>query len=231
MSLFWRFLLSERYLLRHYRHEALSSSNIHIERISRLIRQISVPSSIFSSLFVPFQTQCELLSSLRVRRLSSIPSVWYHFSWPWSYGSWIYNYLCNQCLSPLLLWFRISIRARCTTLCDKVCQWFETGRLFSPGPPVSSTNKTDHHEITEILLKVALNTIINNIYTSSLPKTTYANFDWYSNFYFILKVTCSVWIWPFCAWGNLRWEVVVCFLDVGGIVYHCCFDFSFHKYL
>jgi len=22
-------------------------------------------------------------------------------SWPWSYGSWIYNYLCNHCLSPL----------------------------------------------------------------------------------------------------------------------------------
>jgi len=22
-------------------------------------------------------------------------------SWPWSYGSWIFNYLCNQCLSPL----------------------------------------------------------------------------------------------------------------------------------
>ena len=22
----------------------------------------------------------------------------------WSYGSWIYNYLCNQCLSPLMLW-------------------------------------------------------------------------------------------------------------------------------
>jgi hypothetical protein len=21
-------------------------------------------------------------------------------SWPWSYGSWIYNYPCNQCLSP-----------------------------------------------------------------------------------------------------------------------------------
>ena len=34
-----------------------------------------------------------------------------------------------------------------------------TGRWFSPGTPVSSTNKTDHHEITEILLKVALNTI------------------------------------------------------------------------
>jgi len=27
------------------------------------------------------------------------------------------------------------------------------------GPPVSSTNKTDSHDITEILLKVMLNTI------------------------------------------------------------------------
>jgi hypothetical protein len=30
-------------------------------------------------------------------------------------------------------------------------------------PPVSSTNKTDHHDITEILLKVALNTINQSI--------------------------------------------------------------------
>ena len=34
-----------------------------------------------------------------------------------------------------------------------------TGRWFSLGTPVSSTNKTDRHGITEILLKVALNTI------------------------------------------------------------------------
>ena len=40
-----------------------------------------------------------------------------------------------------MLWVQIS--ARCTTLCDKVCQWSVTGRWFSPGPPVSSTNKTD----------------------------------------------------------------------------------------
>jgi len=24
-------------------------------------------------------------------------------SWQWSYGSWIYNYLWNQCLSPLIM--------------------------------------------------------------------------------------------------------------------------------
>ena len=50
-----------------------------------------------------------------------------------------------------------------TTLCDKVCQCLATGQWFSHGTPVSSTNKTDHHDITEIqknvLLKVVLNTI------------------------------------------------------------------------
>ena len=30
---------------------------------------------------------------------------------------------------------------------------------FSLGTPVSTTNKTDHHDITEILLKLVLNTI------------------------------------------------------------------------
>ena len=35
-------------------------------------------------------------------------------SWPWSYGSWIYNYLCNLCLSPLKLWAWISHMAVCT---------------------------------------------------------------------------------------------------------------------
>ena len=46
-----------------------------------------------------------------------------------------------------------------TTLCDKVCQLLATGQWFSLDPPVSSTNKTDHHDIAEILFKVVLNTI------------------------------------------------------------------------
>jgi hypothetical protein len=33
------------------------------------------------------------------------------------------------------------------------------GRWFSPGTPASSTAKTGRHDIAEILLKVALNTI------------------------------------------------------------------------
>ena len=35
----------------------------------------------------------------------------------------------------------------------------QVGAWFSLGTPVSSTNKTDRHDITEILLKVAFNTI------------------------------------------------------------------------
>ena len=42
---------------------------------------------------------------------------------------------------------------------DKVCQWFVTGRWFSLGTPDFFTNKTDRHDITDILLKMALNTI------------------------------------------------------------------------
>ena len=63
----------------------------------------------------------------------------------WSYGSWIYHYLCNQCLSPLTLWVRIPHRQGVsdTTLCDKVCQWLAAGRWLSPDTPVSFTNKID----------------------------------------------------------------------------------------
>jgi hypothetical protein len=42
-----------------------------------------------------------------------------------------------------------------TTLCDRIV----TGRWFSLGTPVSSTNKTSRHDISEILLKVELNTV------------------------------------------------------------------------
>jgi hypothetical protein len=66
-------------------------------------------------------------------------------SWPWSYGGWIHNYLCNQCLLPLMLWVRLPLRARSITLCDKVSQWLAAGQWFSP---VSSTNKTNRHYIT-----------------------------------------------------------------------------------
>jgi hypothetical protein len=70
-----------------------------------------------------------------------------------------------------MLWVRISIRARCTTLCDQVCQWLATG------PPVSSTNKTYRHDITEILLKAELNTM-NQPNQPIKDQCRYCNLKW-----------------------------------------------------
>jgi len=125
-------------------------------------------------------------------------------SWPWSYGSWIYNYLCYQCLLSLTLWVRILLMARCT-LCDKVCQWLVTGLWFSPGTPVSSINKTDWHDITEILLKVALNTITSN------PKS---RCQWINNIYYwtcLMKHFCTFFLILFKPNMNVHLLVVVIF--------------------
>ena len=131
--------------------------------------------------------------------------------WPWTYGSWFYNYLCNQCLSPLMLWVWISIRARCTTLCEKVCQWLATGQWFSPSPgtpPVSSTNKADHHNITEILLKVALNTIEQ---TNKQSKSVWFQFEEHSIsrlLYCLLNYLKLVfWLNSNCTWLIIRWSL------------------------
>ena len=105
-------------------------------------------------------------------RVFGVSLISYHpkgLSWPWSHGSWIYNYQCNKCLLPLMLWVRILIRARYITLCDKVCQWLEQVGGFLR-PPVSSTNKTDRHDITENLLKVVLTTF-KQTDKLTIPKT------------------------------------------------------------
>ena len=62
-----------------------------------------------------------------------------------------------MCCTALTTIFRFFLL--CLNVCiNKVCQWLATGQWFSLGTPVSSINKTDRHDVTEILLKVALNT-------------------------------------------------------------------------
>jgi len=100
-------------------------------------------------------------------------------------------YLCNQCLSPLTLWAWIPLRRGVlnTTLCDKVFQWLTAGRWFSPGTTVSSSNKTDRHHITEILLEVVLSMI-------NQSKPLYIDCCWV----FIIKICHDLWymyIWLF----------------------------------
>ena len=66
---------------------------------------------------------------------------------------------------------------RLTATSDKVYQLLAHGPCFSPGTPSSSTTKTGLHDITEILLKVALNT-----------KNLIWIFIWFSIFIFIIKL-------------------------------------------
>jgi hypothetical protein len=59
-------------------------------------------------------------------------------------------------------WVRVRLcrlQKGCTRLAaasDKAYQLLAHERWFSPGTPTSSTTKTGHHDIAEILLKVAL---------------------------------------------------------------------------
>ena len=55
-----------------------------------------------------------------------------------------------------------------TTLCDKVFHWLTASHWFSQDTSVASTNKTDRHDITEILLKVALSTINHKTWCTNL---------------------------------------------------------------
>jgi hypothetical protein len=59
-------------------------------------------------------------------------------------------------------------------------QWLATGRWFSPGPPVSSTNKTDRNDITEILLKVALNNGTTKYQSSCMVQPNTRTLLWYN---------------------------------------------------
>ena len=76
------------------------------------------------------------------------------------------NYLKQPywCWSPLKLWDLFLHMTRYIpyiSLWDKICQWSLACRWFSPSSLIFSTNKTDSHDITEILLKVVFNS--NNL--------------------------------------------------------------------
>ena len=70
-------------------------------------------------------------------------------------------------LSPILHGFEpdfVNYKKGCTRLAsDKVYQLLAHGQRFSPSTPASSTTKTGRHDIVDILLKVALNTINKSI--------------------------------------------------------------------
>jgi hypothetical protein len=85
----------------------------------------------------------------------------------------------NTSLSPIRRGFApgfVNYKIGCTRLAaasDKVYQLLAHGQWFSPSTPASSTTKTGRHDMAEILLKVALNTI-NQIKSNHQDKMEYS---------------------------------------------------------
>jgi hypothetical protein len=68
----------------------------------------------------------------------------------------------------MMVYYVLYSQFRLAAASDKVYQLLAHGRWFFPGTPSSSTTKTGRHDIAEILLKVALNTI-NQIKSTDSP--------------------------------------------------------------
>ena len=122
-----------------------------------------------------------------------------------------------------MLWVRIALMWGVidTTLCDKVCQWLAAGWWLSLGTPVSSTNKTECHNITEILLKVALNTI-----TLSLPKKKTYLIPWKSYSFICIGfwqlLTVQIFLKIFFKENLLSSQHIYLNIDVRNILYMIC---------
>ena len=109
-------------------------------------------------------------------------------SWLWLYDSWNYNFLCNQCPSPITFESRSWRGVFDTKLCDKVWQFLVTVWWFSTGTPISSTNKLTAtiYLVTEQLLKVVLSNI------ASLSTKVNVYFFHYWAFYLCQHIICRI---------------------------------------
>jgi hypothetical protein len=63
-------------------------------------------------------------------------------SWSWSYGSWINNYTCNKCPSPLKLWVQIPFMVSCTRYNISCIYWKFVTRLTRRVPLVEQELST-----------------------------------------------------------------------------------------
>ena len=89
-------------------------------------------------------------------------NAWLYSGPSWSYASWIKNYLCNLLITPKVESLNLT-HGEVYSIQHYVMKFvsdLQQVNCFLQVLLVSSSNKTDCHDITEILLKVALNIII-----------------------------------------------------------------------
>ena len=75
---------------------------------------------------------------------------------------------------------------------------YDAYQWFPPGPLISSINKTDHHDITEILYKVAI--CSHTFYLTLIGQVINRQCHWES-YYFLVQVSCRL--------ISLSWEIMI----------------------
>ena len=141
-------------------------------------------------------------------------------SCPWSYGSWISNYLCKQCLSSLMLWVQGEmyniIWSSLSVTCDRSMVFF--------------TNKTDRHDITDRLLKVVLNTIKQTKQTYHIRMEITESYDVFRTHICQHEITVqSIWIDKMVANMDNINQVLHCINSLCYILIYFAPLFSMHR--
>ena len=138
-----------------------------------------------------------------------IPSL-QRSSWSWSYGRF------NQHLSPLnvVIWIPLMVRCTWYNIIQKKCMIKFVSDLqqrcsFLWCTPVSSYNKTDRHNITEILLKVALSTRTLTPWQQPLWQLSYDSWIYQSVPTCITAIELLVWF-PFFLFIYTLYQVIRC---------------------
>jgi hypothetical protein len=123
---------------------------------------------------------------------------WQEGSW-WSYRKWIYNCLCNQCLSPLKFWIRWR-GVLDTTLCDKVWQWLVAGQwhqgMFNElrwEVIVCFADIGDHHCLNFLFIMTNLQQLFYFLFHTWIIKTVYQKKNIVGNLHFL---DCTIKIYP-----------------------------------
>jgi hypothetical protein len=101
---------------------------------------------------------------------------WVHLAWEGGSVEANYTYIRSRPRRPQFVMWLTEVMDQCIYFCHVLfCQWLATGRWFSP---ISSTNKTDCHDI------------IANIDSFYLWHSVFANIHLIDNAYLISNTTC-----------------------------------------
>ena len=107
VNIVFKWLSMMHFITNEIKDELLLWNNIHVHSCIKIVRGLFIK-GIFMSFF--------LIRGLQISPLHICSNQAYcrrkEQSWLGWYGSWIYNYICNQCLSSLTLWLRIPLMAR-----------------------------------------------------------------------------------------------------------------------